>query len=167
MCTAACPPPKAGTQHPAHLLLAPRTHATPGISSSRLLSSSGISLGKKEYRSRRSSSQPPTTHVTACRTCTQSRRRAERGAVVARHAHAVIVEHSAGPSPGQLQAPSAAIHPHLMPLCLPGRPASSGSGLIPCWLEQNATWLSPVRGVSATSCVEPPGQAGCCLTVGV
>lgn len=45
------------------------THAMCGISSSRLLSSSGMSLWKKEYRSRRSSSQPPTTPVTAWRTC--------------------------------------------------------------------------------------------------
>lgn len=49
----------------------PATHTMCGISSSRLLSSRGMSLWKKEYRSRSASSQPPTTRVTACRTCGQ------------------------------------------------------------------------------------------------
>lgn len=47
----------------------PDTYRTSGMSSLKLLSSSGVSLWKKEYRSRRFSSQPPTTEVTACRTC--------------------------------------------------------------------------------------------------
>lgn len=88
------------------------THAISGISSSRLLSSSGISLGKKEYRSRRSSSQPPTTHVTACRTCTQSGCRATWGSAG--------LPRACGHHGGRCSAhPVPSIHPRLRPLAGP------------------------------------------------